>query len=127
VTCGENLKLRRLLEVVKSHMQECPRSPFKRRDDFFVVIWARGVFQRGDLVGEQITVLVAGATTSNYEIFHQAGPEGSGEMLSMTSRPGAAEFFADVHRQIGPTEPDFAALERVPTAHRITVLPPANY
>jgi quercetin dioxygenase-like cupin family protein len=31
-----------------------------------------------NVVGEQITVLADGATTGSYEIFHQAGPEGSG-------------------------------------------------
>jgi len=43
----------------------------------------------------------------------------------MTPRPGAAEFYADVHRQVGPTSPDFATLERVATAHEITVLSPS--
>jgi quercetin dioxygenase-like cupin family protein len=36
--------------------------------------WPRGL----NVVGEQITVLVDGATTGSYEIFRQAGPEGSG-------------------------------------------------
>jgi quercetin dioxygenase-like cupin family protein len=31
-----------------------------------------------NVVGEQITVLADGATTGSYEIFRQAGPEGSG-------------------------------------------------
>jgi quercetin dioxygenase-like cupin family protein len=31
-----------------------------------------------NVVGEQITVLASGAQTQGYEIFHQAGPEGSG-------------------------------------------------
>jgi quercetin dioxygenase-like cupin family protein len=31
-----------------------------------------------DVVGEKITVLASGAQTGSYEIFHQAGPEGSG-------------------------------------------------
>ena len=132
------------------------------------------------LVGEQVTVLVDGAMTGNFEIFHQAGPEGSGalphyhpwheafyvtagqvtfgigdagaqvgaagtfvfipagsthwfrfgpgggQMLSMTPQPGVAEFFADVARQVSPTEPDFATLQRVATAHGATVLPPAD-
>lgn len=30
------------------------------------------------LVGEQLTVLASSAQTGSYEIFHQAGPEGSG-------------------------------------------------
>lgn len=129
------------------------------------------------LAGEQVTVLVDGAATGNFEIFHQAGPEGSGppphnhpwheafyvtagqitfgsvdagdqvakagtfvfipagsthwfrfgpgggEMLSMTPRPGVAEFFADVDRQVSSTDPDFATLERVATSHGVTMLP----
>lgn len=31
-----------------------------------------------NIVGEQITVLASGAQTGSYEIFHEAGPEGSG-------------------------------------------------
>src|ERR1019366_7597016 len=31
-----------------------------------------------NIVGEQVAVLVSGAQTGSYEIFHQAGPEGSG-------------------------------------------------
>jgi quercetin dioxygenase-like cupin family protein len=31
-----------------------------------------------NIVGEQVTVLVSGAQTGSYEIFHQAGPEGRG-------------------------------------------------
>lgn len=31
-----------------------------------------------NIVGEQLTVLASGAQTGSYEIFHQAGPEGSG-------------------------------------------------
>jgi quercetin dioxygenase-like cupin family protein len=134
------------------------------------------------LVGEQVTVLIDGATTGNFEIFHQDGPEGAGavphhhpwheafyvlagqiafgiggadadpqlatpgtfvfipagsthwfrfspggaQMLSMTSQPGVAEFFADVHRQVGPAEPDLAILQEVAAAHRVTVLPAAS-
>ena len=31
-----------------------------------------------NVVGEQVTVLVDGSTSGNFEIFHQDGPEGSG-------------------------------------------------
>ena len=31
-----------------------------------------------EVIGERITVLASGAQTGSYEIFHQAGPEGSG-------------------------------------------------
>jgi len=35
--------------------------------------------ERGlNIVGEKITVLASGAQTGSYEVFHQAGPEGSG-------------------------------------------------
>jgi quercetin dioxygenase-like cupin family protein len=30
------------------------------------------------IVGEELTILVSGAQTGSYEIFHQTGPEGSG-------------------------------------------------
>jgi quercetin dioxygenase-like cupin family protein len=133
-----------------------------------------------NVVGEQITVLADGATTGSYEIFRQAGPEGSGppphshpwdeafyviagqvsfsvggddtllarpgtfvhipggsthwfrfgpgggEMISMTSRPGAAAFFTDIDREVSPAEPDFGTLLRVATAHGLTLPLPAN-
>jgi quercetin dioxygenase-like cupin family protein len=132
------------------------------------------------VVGEGITVLADGATTGSYEIFLQAGPEGSGppphnhpwdeafyviagqvtfgieddqdlaappgtlvhipggsthwfrfgpgggQMISMTSRAGAAAFFAEVDREISPTEPDFGDLLRVASSHGLTVPLPAN-
>ena len=31
-----------------------------------------------NLVGEKLTVLASGEQTGSYEVFHQAGPEGSG-------------------------------------------------
>jgi quercetin dioxygenase-like cupin family protein len=133
-----------------------------------------------NVVGEQITVLADGAATGSYEIFRQAGPEGSGppphnhpwdeafyviagqvifgvegqddslappgtlvhipggsthwfrfgpgggEMISMTSRAGAAAFFTDIDREVSPTEPDFGTLLRVATSHGLTVPLPAN-
>jgi quercetin dioxygenase-like cupin family protein len=133
-----------------------------------------------NVVGEQITVLADAATTGSYEIFRQAGPEGSGppphshpwdeaffvtagqvifgvdgddnllalpgtlvhfpggsthwfrfgpgggEMISMTSRAGAAAFFTEIDREVSPAEPDFGTLLRVATAHGLTVPLPAN-
>ena len=133
-----------------------------------------------NVVGEQITVLADGARTGSYEIFRQAGPEGSGppphshpwdeafyviagqvtfgvdgddnllappgtlvhfpagsthwfrfgpgggEMISMTSRAGAAAFFAEVDREVSPAEPDFAVLLRVASSHGLTVPLPAS-
>lgn len=132
-----------------------------------------------NVVGEQITVLADGATTGSYEIFRQAGPEGSGppphshpwdeafyviagqvafgvdggehlalpgtfvhfpggsthwfrfgpgggEMISMTSRAGAAALFTDIDREVSPTEPDFGVLVKVASAHGLTVALPAG-
>jgi hypothetical protein len=53
------------------------------------------------------------------------GP-GGGEMISMTSRAGAAAFFADVDREISPTEPDFGVLLGVASSHGLTVPLPAS-
>lgn len=131
------------------------------------------------VVGEQITVLASGAQTGSYEIFLQAGPEGSGppphnhpwdeafyvirgevafgvgdvervavpgtlvqlpggtthwfrfgpgggEMLSMTSRAGAAAFFREVDRKISPQDPDLGELIGVAAAHGVAVPLPAH-
>jgi quercetin dioxygenase-like cupin family protein len=132
------------------------------------------------VVGEEITILAPGAATGSYEIFHQAGPDGSGppphshpwdeafyvingevvfgvgndpevaasagtfvhvpagtthwfrfgavggEMISVTSRSGAAEFFTDVAREVSPVEPDLGALIGIATAHGLTIPIPAN-
>jgi hypothetical protein len=53
------------------------------------------------------------------------GP-GGGEMISMTSRPGAAAFFADVEREVSPAEPDFGVLLGVASSHGLTVPLPAS-
>jgi quercetin dioxygenase-like cupin family protein len=130
------------------------------------------------VVGEQITVLASAAQTGSYEIFLQAGPEGSGppphnhpwdevfyvikgevafginalesvavpgtlvrlpggtthwfrfgpgggEMLSMTPREGASEFFTDVARNVLPEDPDLGKLIAIAESHGLGVpLPP---
>ena len=132
-----------------------------------------------NVVGEQITVLASGAQTGSYEIFLQAGPEGSGppphnhpwdeafyviagevtfgvgdresvaatgtlvqipggtthwfrfggsggEMISVTSRQGASEFFTDVDRKISPQDPDLGALIGIAESHGLGIpLPPS--
>src|SRR5215831_7331135 len=123
-----------------------------------------------NVVGEQIVVLASGDQTGSYEVFNQAGPEGSGppphnhpwdeafyvtrgeiqfgvgdreavarpgtfvhvpagtthwfrfgagggEMLSLTSRAGAAKMFADFDREVAPDKPDFAKLAEVAGRH----------
>ena len=53
------------------------------------------------------------------------GP-GGGEMISMTSRAGAAAFFTDVDREVSPTEPDFGVLLGVAAANGLTIPLPAS-
>jgi quercetin dioxygenase-like cupin family protein len=53
------------------------------------------------------------------------GP-GGGEMIAMTSRAGAAALFADIDREVSPTEPDFGTLLRVASSHGLTVPLPAS-
>lgn len=53
------------------------------------------------------------------------GP-GGGEMISITSRAGAAAFFADVDREVSPAEPDFGVLLGVASSHGLTVPLPAS-
>ena len=43
-----------------------------------LIVTADGAPRPLNIVGEQITILASGAQTGGYEIFHQAGPEGSG-------------------------------------------------
>jgi quercetin dioxygenase-like cupin family protein len=130
------------------------------------------------LVGEEVTILAAAEQTGSYEIFRQAGPEGSGppphshpwdeafyvtdgevafgvdaqqdlvartgtfvhvpggsthwfrfgpgggEMISITSRGGASAFFAQVDREVSPSDPDLGALVGIATAHGLTIPPP---
>src|SRR3954464_12660990 len=42
------------------------------------IIVNAGEVEPFDIVGEKLAVLAPGAKTGSYEIFHQAGPEGSG-------------------------------------------------
>jgi quercetin dioxygenase-like cupin family protein len=131
-----------------------------------------------NVVGEHLTVLVSGDQTGSFEVFHQAGAEGSGppphshpwdeafyvvrgeiafgagdkqaiahvgtfvhvpggtvhwfrfgpgggEMVSLTSREGAAKMFAEFDREIAPDQPDLAKLARIAESHgtRLAVPP----
>lgn len=92
-----------------------------------------------DIVGEHVTVLASGEATEGYEIFLQRGDEGSGpgtlvhlpagtvhwfrfgpgggKMVSITSRLGASEMFADMAREIAPVDPDLGQLAEVGGRH----------
>jgi quercetin dioxygenase-like cupin family protein len=47
--------------------------------------------------------------------------EGGGEMLSMTSRLGASKFFADLAREVPPTNPSVERLAEVAMRHGLKV------
>jgi quercetin dioxygenase-like cupin family protein len=134
------------------------------------IILEKSTPKRLNVVGEQIVVLASGDDTGSYEVFHQAGPEGSGppphnhpwdeafyvtrgeimfgvgsreavarpgtfvhvpagtthwfrfgtgggEMVSLTSRAGAAKMFADFDREIAPDKPDLEKLVEVAGRH----------
>jgi quercetin dioxygenase-like cupin family protein len=52
--------------------------------------------------------------------------KGGGEMMSVTSREGAAQMFTDIDREISPTDPDVDHLVQVAGRHGLKVsLPPA--
>lgn len=50
--------------------------------------------------------------------------KGGGEMLSMTSRAGAAQLFTDLDREIAPDNPDLGKLIEVAGRHGLAVMPP---
>ena len=45
--------------------------------------------------------------------------DGGAEMISMTSRLGASEFFTEVDREVAPGPPDLAVLGQVADRHKI--------
>ena len=51
--------------------------------------------------------------------------KGGGEMVSMTSREGASNFFTDVDREVSPQNPDLPGLVKVATRHGLKINVPA--
>lgn len=47
--------------------------------------------------------------------------KGGAEMISMTSRLGASDFFTEVDAKVDPTAPDFEGLAAVAGGHGITI------
>jgi hypothetical protein len=93
------LPVLRPFEVVKRGPQYGARSPFKRRT------W----------------VHIPGGSTHWFRF-----RPGGGEMISITSRAGAAAFFTDVDLEVSAAEPDFGTLLRVASSHGLTVPLPAT-
>jgi quercetin dioxygenase-like cupin family protein len=74
-------------------------------------------------IGKEPRTLVAGsfvhlpAGTTHWFRFGKGG----GEMISMTSRLGASQMFADIAREISPDKPDLEKLAGVGARHGLTV------
>jgi len=93
-------------------------------DEAFFVIRGEVAFGIGDLerVAEPGTLVQFPGGTTHWFRF---GP-GGGEMLSMTPREGAAEFFRDIDRNISPQDPDLARLIGIAESHGLKIPLPPN-
>ena len=88
-------------------------------DEAFFVTKGRVQFGVGDetLTATPGTLVHLPAGTTHWFRFGESG----GEMVSMTSRPGAARMFAEFHREISPQKPDLAKLVSIAARHGMTV------
>lgn len=91
-------------------------------DEAFYVIRGDVTFGADDqetTVGPGAFVHIPGGTTHWFRL-----GEGGSEMLSITSRAGAAEFFTAISRDSVGDAPDLADLVRIAASHQATILPP---
>jgi quercetin dioxygenase-like cupin family protein len=74
-------------------------------------------------IGDQAHDLSAGgfAHIPAGSYHNYAGVGGSARFVSITSRPGAARFFADLDREVPTVPPDLPALLTVAERHRVQV------
>ena len=91
-------------------------------DEAFYVLQGQVAFSVGDAeqVAECGTLVQVPAGTTHWFRFAPGG----GQMLSVTSREGAADLFTEIDRKVSSTDPDFGTLVEVITAHGVTVVPP---
>jgi quercetin dioxygenase-like cupin family protein len=76
-----------------------------------------GVGDERDLIaGPGTLVHVPGGTTHWFRF-----GAGGGDMISVTSRAGAAAFFTQVDAEVSPADPDLGALIGIATAHGLSV------
>ena len=92
-------------------------------DEAFYVIegtMSFGVDEEQDLVATPGTLVhVPGGSTHWFRF----GPGGT-TMISMTSSGGASAFFAQVDREVSPTNPDLGALVGIAASRGLTILAP---
>jgi len=88
-------------------------------DESFYVVKGKIEFGIGadKLVAVPGTLVHLPAGTTHWFRFGKGG----GQMISMTSRLGASQMFADIDREISPTRPDLEKLIGVGTRHGLTV------
>ena len=93
-------------------------------DEAFYVIRGDVAFGVGELesVAAPGTLVQLPAGTTHWFRF---GP-GGGEMLSMTPREGAADFFRDVDRNVSPQAPDLPKLVGIAESHGLNIALPPN-
>ncbi|MEQ1865388.1 MAG: cupin domain-containing protein [Micropepsaceae bacterium] len=80
-------------------------------DESFYVVKGEVEFGIGDktMTASPGTLVHLPAGTTHWFRFGKGG----GEMISMTSREGASHMFADIAREVSPTNPDLAKLAEV--------------
>jgi mannose-6-phosphate isomerase-like protein (cupin superfamily) len=78
-------------------------------------------------IGDKSHDLAAGSfahiPAGSYHDYAAVG--GPARFVSITSRAGAARFFADIDREVPTLPPDFPKLLAVAERHRVRVQPPA--
>jgi quercetin dioxygenase-like cupin family protein len=84
-------------------------------DEAFYVTRGEVAFGAGDqeAIARPGTFVHVPANTTHWFRFGAGG----GEMVSLTSREGAAKMFADFDREIAPDRPDFAKLAEIAGRH----------
>ena len=93
-------------------------------DEAFYVVAGEvqfGVDDQQDLVARAGTLVHVPSGSTHWFRFGAGG----GEMISVTSREGAAAFFTEVDREISPVEPDLVALVGIAASHEIDIPIPA--
>ena len=93
-------------------------------DEAFYVIAGEVAFGVADLesvAGPGTFVQLPGGTTHWFR-FVQDG----GQMISVTSRQGASEFFTELDRTVSPEDPDLGKLVAIAESHGLSVPPPPS-
>lgn len=93
-------------------------------DESFYVIKGEVAFgfDTSDTIAGPGTLVHLPAGTTHWFRFGKGGAE----MISMTSREGAAALFTDLDREISPEQPDLEKLIEIGQRHKVAMVPPAT-